>query len=126
MSSYLQLAGPDGRFEARQWLNLTLSAELVVLSACQTARGALGGGEGIVGQTWGVFAAGASTAIVSQWEVDSSSTTSLMIALHQQLNTPQDRVVAPADALRAAARSMLADARYRHPFYWAGFVAIGR
>lgn len=126
MSSYLQLAGPDGRFEARQWLNLTLSADLVVLSACQTARGALGGGEGIVGQTWGVFAAGASTAIVSQWEVDSASTTSLMIRLHQRLTSGPADPLTPAEALRAAARSVLADARYRHPFYWAGFVAIGR
>lgn len=126
MSSYLQLAGPDGRFEARQWLNLKLNADLVVLSACQTARGAFGGGEGIVGQTWGVFAAGASTAIVSQWEVDSASTTALMIGLHQHLVARDRSALAPADALRAAARSMLADARYRHPFYWAGFVAIGR
>lgn len=126
MSSHVLLAGPGARFEARDWLDLKLSADLVVLSACQTARGALGGGEGIVGLTWGVFAAGASSAIVSQWEVDSASTTSLMIALHKQLIAQQGGIIAPADALRAAARSMLSDARYRHPFYWAGFVAIGR
>jgi CHAT domain-containing protein len=126
MSSHVLLAGSESRFEARDWLDLKLNADLVVLSACQTARGALGGGEGIVGLAWGVFASGASSAIVSQWEVDSASTTSLMIALHKQLIAQQDSVLAPADALRSAARSMLADARYRHPFYWAGFVAIGR
>ncbi len=126
MSSHVLLAGSEARFEARDWLDLKLNADLVVLSACQTARGALGGGEGIIGLTWGVFASGASSAIVSQWEVDSASTTSLMIALHKHLIAQQDGIVAPADALRAAATSMLADARYRHPFYWAGFVAIGR
>ncbi|GMV21047.1 MAG: hypothetical protein AMXMBFR57_09960 [Acidimicrobiia bacterium] len=126
MSSHVLLAGSEGRFEARDWLGLKLSADVVVLSACQTARGALGGGEGIIGLTWGVFASGASSAVVSQWEVDSASTTSLMIALHTQLMAQQDSAIAPAEALRAAARSMLADARYRHPFYWAGFVAIGR
>lgn len=123
MYSHVLLAGDDGRLEARELTEMHLAADLVVLSACQTARGSMGGGEGLVGLSWGLFAAGASTAVLSQWEVESASTTALMIGLHQRLLRPGDTSV--AEALRGAARALLADPRYRHPFYWAGFVAIG-
>jgi len=82
----------------------------------------------VIGLTWSLFAAGASTAVVSQWEVDSASTTALMIAFHERLllspRNGRDPVAAP-DALRVAALRLMRGAAYRHPFYWAGFVVIG-
>lgn len=118
----------DGRLEAWELLDLDLNADLAVLSACETARGRIGWGEGLIGLSWSLIAAGASTAVVSQWQVDSASTTKLMIAFHDRLLRPADKAGAPggtADALRYASTEVMKDPAYRHPFYWAGFIAIG-
>ncbi|MGE0044086.1 MAG: CHAT domain-containing protein, partial [Vicinamibacterales bacterium] len=112
----------DGRLEAWEVMDLPIDADLVVLSACETARGRWADGEGIVGLSWSFFAAGASAAVVSQWNVDSSSTTDLMIAFHEQRLKGHANA---ADALRAAARALLATPAWRHPFYWAGFGVVG-
>lgn len=134
MYSHLLLAsgsGPDntadGRLEAWEVMNLGITADLAVLSACETARGLVGEGEGVVGLSWSLLAAGASTAVVSLWNVDSASTTDLMIAFHEQLLSPPLRAeprTAP-HALRVAAMRIMKMPAYRHPFYWAGFVAVG-
>ena len=116
----------DGRLEAWEVVDLGIAADLTVLSACQTARGGVNAwGEGIVGLSWSLFAAGTSTAVVSQWEVDSASTTSLMIAFHQRLRAQARGVGGAAEALRAAAIQVMTTPAYRHPFYWAGFISIG-
>jgi CHAT domain-containing protein/Tfp pilus assembly protein PilF len=132
MYSHLTLASPghadaasDGRLEAWELLDMQLTADLAVLSACETANGRLGGGEGIIGLSWAMFAAGASTAVVSQWEVDSASTTALMIGFHEQLLGKGKATLTPSEALRASATALMKDPRYRHPFYWAGFIVIG-
>ncbi len=130
MYSHLLLApdqagvGTDGRLEARELLDLEITADLVVLSACQTASGVVGGGEGVIGLSWALFAAGATTAVVSQWAVDSASTTALMIGLHERLLASQSGSVSAADALRGSALALMKDPRYRHPFYWAGFIVM--
>jgi CHAT domain-containing protein len=133
MYSFVTLAGTagaaelarDGRVEAWEIANMTLQADLVVLSACETARGEVGGGEGVIGLAWSLFAAGASTAAVSLWRVDSASTTDLMLAFHRAALARGGGRASPADAMRTAARTLLASSQYRHPFYWAGFVVIG-
>jgi len=132
MYSHLKLAAgaiedtnTDGRLEAWELLDLEINADIAVLSACQTASGAIGGGEGVVGLSWALFAAGASTAVVSQWEVDSASTTVLMIGLHERLLVSKDGSAPAPDALRGSAIALMKDPRYRHPFYWAGFIVMG-
>lgn len=118
----------DGRLEAWELMDRPLNVDLAVLSACETARGPVGDGEGVIGLSWSLFAAGASTAVVSQWEVDSASTTALMIAFHERLLlSPRNdsKVVAAPEALRVAAMRLMRGPAYRHPFYWAGFVVIG-
>ncbi|MSO29800.1 MAG: CHAT domain-containing protein [Acidobacteria bacterium] len=132
MYSFVTLTGTgetdltrDGRVEAWEIANMRLQANLVVLSACETARGGLRSGEGVMGLSWSLFAAGASTAAVSLWKVDSASTTNLMLAFHRSLLGRGREPVAPAEAMQAAARTLLASSRYRHPFYWAGFVVVG-
>jgi CHAT domain-containing protein/tetratricopeptide (TPR) repeat protein len=115
----------DGRLEAWELVDMGLAADLVVLSACDTARGGFGWGEGVIGLSWSLFAAGASTAVVSQWPVDSASTTRLMIAFHRARLKRGGATVSPPAALRTAALSLLADPATRHPFYWAGFISLG-
>ena len=128
MFSYLTLAqtaedpNEDGLLEAREILNMNLHAKLAVLSACQTARGRVGTGEGVIGMSWALFVAGVPTTVASQWKVDSASTTSLMIEFHRRLTKRKET---KAEALRQASLELLRSERYRHPFYWAGFVMIG-
>jgi CHAT domain-containing protein len=117
----------DGLLEAWELMNLDLRAEMVVLSACQTARGRVGAGEGMIGMSWSLFVAGSPTVVVSQWKVDSASTAELMIEFHRNLlrrGTVNKLAMTKAEALREAALKLL-HGQYNHPAYWAGFVLIG-
>lgn len=116
----------DGLLEAREIIQLNLHAELVVLSACQTARGRFGAGEGMIGMSWAFFVAGAPTMVVSQWKVDSASTATLMINFHKGLKGQTSIVgFSKANALRQASIQLMKEQRNQHPFFWAGFVMIG-
>ena len=117
----------DGLLEAWELMNLNLRADLVVLSACDTARGRVGAGEGMIGLSWALFVAGTPTTVVSQWKVASSSTAQLMVEFHRQLKSELRLTSKPseAEALRRAVVGLQRDERYRHPFYWAGFVVVG-
>lgn len=120
--------GEDGLLEAWEILRMNLNADLAVLSACETARGRWGAGEGIVGIAGALFVAGCPTVVVSQWKVEAASTTELIVEFHRQLKTRMKSKPArlgTAQALRAAALKMLRGGQYRHPFWWAGFVVIG-
>jgi CHAT domain-containing protein len=126
MYSYLTFAevGPndDGLLEAWELMQLDLKADLAVLSACETARGRIGAGEGVIGFSWAMFIAGVPSTVVSQWKVDSASTRDLMVNFHRSLLTPKQR---KTDALRQAALKLMRNPETSHPFYWAGFVLVG-
>jgi CHAT domain-containing protein len=118
----------DGLLEAWEILHMDLHADLVVLSACESGRGRMGAGEGLIGLTWSFFVAGASTAVVSQWKVESRGTAELMTAFHRarELERRQSKsAFGTARALQQAEIQLLRSERYRHPFYWAAFVAVG-
>jgi CHAT domain-containing protein len=118
----------DGFLEAREVMTLNLTADIAILSACDTARGRISGGEGVIGMSWAFFVAGCPTTVVSQWSVESRSTTKLMIEFHRALlgrNKQSERMRRAAEALRDAQLKMLKTEVYRHPFYWAGFVVVG-
>jgi CHAT domain-containing protein len=132
MYSHLLLTGPgnggddDGLLEAWEVVNLNLKADLVVLSACETARGKASGGEGLIGMSWAFFVAGSPSLVASQWKVDSASTTELMLSFHRGLRSrAPGHSASKANALQRAALRLMKDPQYRHPFYWAGFVLIG-
>lgn len=114
----------DGFLEAREIMKLDLHADLAVLSACQTARGQVGSGEGLIGMSWALFIAGTSTTVASQWKVDSASTARLMTEFHRNLQSEKGRS-GTAEALRKAAIKLMTDPKYRHPFFWSGFVVVG-
>lgn len=119
----------DGLLEAWEILKLDLKADLAVLSACETARGRVSAGEGMIGLAWALFVAGCPTSVVSQWKVDSASTTELMVEFHRQLKSQMAKSAggfSAARALREAALKLQRTDAYRHPFYWAGFVVAGK
>jgi CHAT domain-containing protein len=111
----------DGLLEAREIVDLQLNAELAVLSACQTARGKIGSGEGVIGLSWALFAAGCPTTVVSQWDAESAATAELMVEFHRRLRAGDTT----ATALRKAQASVKRVGTWRHPFYWAPFIALG-
>ena len=101
-------------------MQLSLEADLTVLSACNTARGRIGRRR----SHWtrvGLFVAGCPTTVVSQWKVESSSIANLMLAFHANLQSGSGK----SEVMRQAAMKLLADKRYNHPFYWAGFIVVG-
>ena len=129
MYSSLSLAegGPndDGLLEAWELMQLDLKAELAVLSACETARGRIGAGEGMIGFSWAMFIAGVPSIVVSQWKVESAGTRDLMVNFHRSLLSTVGPKRTKTDALRHAALKLMRDPETSHPFYWAGFVLVG-
>jgi len=113
----------DGSLEAREIMNMHLNADLAVLSACETANGRISPGEGVIGMSWAFFVAGTRSMVVSQWRVNSASTSQLMKNFYQAL--ARQNHVNKSQALREASVRLLKDPRYRHPFYWGGFVLVG-
>jgi CHAT domain-containing protein/tetratricopeptide (TPR) repeat protein len=128
MYSHLALAqgdtNEDGLLETWEVMQLDLKADLAVLSACETARGRFGAGEGMIGLSWAMFIAGVPATVVSQWKVESASARDLMIRFHRQALTAKPRA-SKTEALRQAALKLLNNPETSHPFYWAGFVLIG-
>ncbi|HEY7180344.1 MAG TPA: CHAT domain-containing protein, partial [Blastocatellia bacterium] len=115
----------DGLLEAWELMEMDLRADLVVLSACETARGRFGAGEGMVGLSWAMFVAGAPATVVSQWKVESASASALMLDFHQRLIAPSKAKMTKAEALRQASLKLMKNSGDNHPFYWAGFVLVG-
>ena len=102
--------------------NMDLSAELTVLSACQTALGKDIKGEGFVGLTHSFISAGSKSVVASLWKVDDRATAALMQDLYQSM---LQKGMSPAAALRAAKLKVMQDKRWSNPYYWAGFVVQG-
>jgi CHAT domain-containing protein len=112
----------DGFLRLHEIYNLNLPAELVVLSACQTALGKEVRGEGLVGLVRGFMYAGAPRVVASLWKVDDVATAELMKRLYQGMLREKMR---PAAALRAAQVEMWGQKRWRSPYYWAAFQLQG-
>lgn len=128
LNSYVLLApssatNDDGKLEAWEILEMNLNADLIFLSACETARGQARSGEGLVGLAWSLMVAGARNVAVSQWKVESSSTTDLTVEFYKNLK--QTGGANKAESLRRAELKLRRNPLTAHPFYWAGFVLIG-
>jgi CHAT domain-containing protein len=113
----------DGLIEGREIADLKLNAEMVVLSACETARGREIDGEGIVGLAWSFAAAGTPTVVASNWKVDSETTADLMVDFYSQIN--EINKISKAEALQKAAINKIRNEKTSEPFYWAGFALFG-
>jgi tetratricopeptide (TPR) repeat protein len=113
----------DGFLEVGEVSDLVLDCDLVVLSSCQTGRGQLLAGEGIVGLSRAFLVAGARSVVVSLWDASEGSTSSLMEAFYQRLVHGAGN----ASALREAKLQMIDSGNETtHPYYWAPFVLVGK
>jgi CHAT domain-containing protein len=101
---------------------LRLNADLVVLSACETALGRDIRGEGLLGLTQGFLYAGAKGVVASLWPVTDRATAELMRQFYDRMLRDGLR---PAEALRRAQSSIATDSRWSHPHYWSAFVLLG-
>jgi CHAT domain-containing protein/predicted negative regulator of RcsB-dependent stress response len=112
----------DGFLRLHEIYNLRLTADLVVLSSCQTGLGKDVKGEGLIGLTRGFMYAGSKGVISSLWKVDSEATTELMKEFYTGFF---HRGLSPASALREAKLAIRKQTRWQSPFFWAGFELHG-
>ncbi len=112
----------DGFLRLHEVYNLAWGADLVVLSACQTALGREVRGEGLVGLTRGFMYAGVPRVVVSLWAVSDEATAVLMERFYEGMFREGLR---PVEALRRAQEAVRREGRWRAPYYWAGFVLQG-
>lgn len=134
--TWLELASPpgDGKLMQKEiWPRLKRevpafrqkSVRLVVLSACETARGQDAPEAEVLGLPDAFAMAGVPSVVASLWSVYSWSTTDLMVEFYERLAKEKADLAA---AMRDARRELLKDrgnGRYAHPYYWAPFVLYG-
>lgn len=112
----------NGYLRLNDIFNLNLPAELVVLSACQTALGANIRGEGLVSLTRGFMYAGTPRVMASLWYVDDAATADLMSKFYTKLLQEK---LSPLAALRTAQIEMWQTQQWNSPYYWAAFTLQG-
>jgi CHAT domain-containing protein/Flp pilus assembly protein TadD len=115
-------AVPNGFLHLADIYELNLRADLVTLSACQSAQGREVRGEGIMGMTRGFFYAGAERVLVSLWNVNDRVTVELMRRFYHGI---LKEGLSPAAALRKAQDEIRRQEHWRSPYYWAGFTLQG-
>ena len=115
--SALQLA--DGEMDVDRVHELQLSAELVVLAACETGQADLGAADDSVGLVQAFLAAGAQRVLATQWPLDDALGATLMLALHRALAAGLE----PAAALGRAQRELVVE--HPHPYHWAAVTLHG-
>jgi CHAT domain-containing protein len=118
----------DGFLQAYEIVRSPLQAKLVVLSACETARGPMGRGEGLVGLVSAFLQAGARSVLATQWSIDESMAV-LMASFYKAviggMNTAEALRQAKLDTLTKRQNFSGTEVSLAHPFFWAPFVLIG-
>ena len=114
-------ANEDGLLQVREIFQMKLDSDLVVLSACETARGQVLAGEGVRGLAHAFFHAGARSVVASLWSVNDQRTTTLMEAFYKNLAEHKSK----SEALRAAKLEMLKSSATSSPRYWGAFILLG-
>ena len=110
----------DGWLMAADAMSLDLDGALVTLSACESGRSEVYGGDETLGLARAFLGAGAATLVVSLWLVQDETTAEMMGEWYDRLRGGQGRAATLRDAQLEIKR------RYPHPYYWAPFVLIGR
>ena len=125
-NSYLAFSSRDDNNDKlfiREIYNMRTPNDLVVLSACNTGQGELKKGEGVMSMARAFAYAGAKSLVYSLWDVNDRSTRKIMEGFYAELK----RGATIDEALRTAKLAYLDKAvgQTQHPYYWAGFVAMG-
>ena len=108
--------------------NLELNADIVILSACETALGEIKKGEGVVGLSTAILYAGSRNMILSLWRVADNPTKKLMVYFYEFLLAEYDdfaQMPSFANALYQAKLQIIKDGKYAHPYFWSAFILIG-
>ena len=113
----------DGYLQVHEIFGLNLAnANLVTLSACETALGKIQGGDDMVGLSRGFIYAGTPSLLATLWDVDDISTSILMKHFYENW---QLKGMSKPEALRQAQIALKSIPDYKHPYHWAPFVMIG-
>ncbi len=121
----------DGVLKMSEIFNLHLNADLVVLSACETARGEMSRGEGIVGLTDAFLFAGSRSVVASLWNVNDESTSLFMEYFYSGLKEGMPKAEALENARRALMRKRFRstvtgeEESLASPYFWAPFILVG-
>jgi len=112
----------NGYFQTLEAITSPMNVGLVVLSACESGRGQIGRGEGVVGLSRAFLASGAGGVVASLWPVPDKATAELMSEFYERMLVKRG----PAGrSLNEARLALMNDPKYAHPYYWAAFVLIG-
>ncbi len=114
----------DGLLTTLDIFNMRLPASLVTLSACQTGRSLVGGGDELFGLTRAFLTAGTESLILTLWPVEDRSTTHLMNKFYDGLLNGKTKIA----ALQIAQESLMSGSSQKqmiHPYYWAPFFLMG-
>jgi CHAT domain-containing protein len=113
--------GEDGLLQVSEIYGLGLRANLIVLSACQTALGKEITGEGLIGLSRAFFYAGARSVVATLWNLNDRFAAEFVERFYRELNTG----INAEEALRRAKAAYVNDPNYSHPFYWSSLVLLG-
>ncbi len=100
---------------------LDLNCDLITLSACRTMRSKVISGDELLGLVRGFFYAGTKSLLASLWDVDAEATYYLMEKFYALLKYG----LSTTEALQQAQLDLQEDNKYKHPYYWGGFVLMG-
>jgi CHAT domain-containing protein len=119
--------GPDadGLLTIPEIFRLRIPADLVVLSACETAKGKVYKAEGVIGLTRAFMMAGTPRVLCSLWNVDDAATQALMVRFYELWNPAEGEGLPAAAALARAQDHVRSQEQWRHPYYWAAWVLWG-
>ena len=119
-----QIFFSDGGISNYELYNSKLSAELTVLSACNTGIGEIQNGEGVLNLAKGFLMAGSKSALMSLWSVNDCTTSKLMELFYSNLKKGNSR----NESMRQTKINFLTNASklHAHPYYWGAFVHYGK
>jgi len=117
--------GSDGFLTCLEVFRMNIPADLVVLSACETARGKVYRAEGIMGLTRAFMMAGAPRVLCSLWKVDDEATKALMVKFYELWNPKEGKGLPAITALARAQEFVSSHPKWKHPYYWAAWVLWG-
>ena len=117
-------ANNDGLLTTSEIRKLNLNADLVVLSACNTASGDNQSDEGLSGLASAFIFAGAKSIMASHWSVESNTTKQLITTFFENLKTSSK--MTRSEAMRLSMKKLFSDHRYKHPIFWAPFILVGQ